>query len=116
MINTKLRNTIKKYLEKKKVILIFGASEDKEVNLMLKIIAPYVDYFIFTKSNHPRALKISKLEKIAKYLNLYNYSKCEIEKLVPLILRKSNENNVFIATGSIFVAGAIKELIAYREI
>jgi len=112
----KLRDTIKKYLTGKKVTLIFGASEDKEVRLLLKIIKPYVDHFIFTKSKHPRALGLDVLEKIALDLVLDNYSINEISSIIPLILKKSNHKEAYIATGSIFVAGAIKQLLTNREI
>ena len=111
----KLRDTIKKYLAGKKVILIFGASEDKEVKLMVKIIKPYVDHFIFTKSEHPRALGLDKLEKLASSLDLNNYSMCEIDSIIPLILRKSDQKKAYIASGSIFIAGAIKQLFKKQE-
>jgi dihydrofolate synthase/folylpolyglutamate synthase len=111
----KLRNTIKKYLVGKKVILIFGVSEDKEVKLMLKIIKPYIDYFIFTKSEHPRALGLNILEKVALNLDLDNYSISEIGSIIPLILRNSDPDKVFIASGSVFIAGAIKHLLTKRE-
>ena len=111
----KLRNTIKKYLDKKKVTLIFGASEDKEVRSMLQIIRPYIAHFIFTKSEHPRAMGISELEDFALSLDLKNYSTRKIDKIIPLILKKSQQDQVFIASGSIFIAGAIKQLLAERE-
>ena len=111
----KLRNTIKKYLAGKKVILIFGASEDKEVKLMIKIIKPYIEHFIFTKSEHPRALGLGELEKFASSLDLDNYSIRDIGSIVPLILRKSDQKNTYIASGSIFIAGAIKQLLARQE-
>ena len=107
----KLRNTIKKYLAGKKVILIFGASEDKEVQLMLKIIKPYIDHFIFTKSEHPRALEVDILEKYASNIDLENYSISEINGIIPLILGKSYQKKAYIASGSIFIAGAIKQLL-----
>jgi len=111
----KLRNTIKKYLVGKKVILIFGASEDKEVKLMLKIIKPYIEHFIFTKSEHPRAMGLGELEKFASSLDLDNYSILDIGSIVPLILRKSDQKITYIASGSIFIAGAIKQLLTRLE-
>jgi len=85
----KLRNTIKKYLGKKKVTLIFGVSEDKEVRSMLKIIKPYINHFIFTMSEHPRAMGIDEIEKVSKGLGLINYSTSEIDNIIPSILREN---------------------------
>jgi len=111
----KLRNTIKKYLGKKKVTLIFGVSEDKEVRSMLKIIKSYINHFIFTMSEHPRAMGIDEIEKVAKGLGLINYSTSEIDNIIPPILKKNKQDQVYIASGSIFIAGAIKQLLAERE-
>jgi len=111
----KLRNTIKKYLGKKKVTLIFGVSEDKEVRSMLKIIKPYINHFIFTMSEHPRAMGIDEIEKVSKGLGLINYSTSEIDNIIPSILKNNKQDQVYIASGSIFIAGAIKQLLAERE-
>jgi len=111
----KLRNTIKKYLGKKKVTLIFGVSEDKEVRSMLKIIKPYINHFIFTMSEHPRAMGIDEIEKITKGLGIINYSTSEIDNIIPPILKNNKQDQVYIASGSIFIAGAIKQLLAGRE-
>jgi len=82
---------------------------------MLQIIRPYIEHFIFTKSEHPRALGISELENFAGNLDLENYSTSEIDNIIPFILRKSKHDQVFIASGSIFIAGAIKQLLAEWE-
>jgi len=111
----KLRNTIRKYLGKKKVTLIFGVSEDKEVRSMLKIIKPYINHFVFTMSEHPRAMGIDEIEKVSKGLGLINYSTSEIDNIIPPILKNNKQDQVYIASGSIFIAGAIKQLLAERE-
>jgi len=111
----KLRNTIKKYLGKKKVTLIFGVSEDKEVRSMLKIIKPYINHFIFTMSEHPRAMGIDEIEKVSNGVGLINYSTSEIDNIIPSILKNNKQDQVYIASGSIFIAGAIKQLLAERE-
>ena len=107
-----LRNTIKKYLPEKRIVLIFGVSEDKEVEYMLKIIRPFVHEFIFTKSDHPRALGLRELEQLAEKMGINNYSIQEIDDLIPRILEKQNRGTAYIASGSIFIAGAVKQLLS----
>ncbi len=58
----KMAATIRKYLPGKKIILIFGASEDKEVEAMLKIVKPLINTLIITKSEHPRAMDVNKIK------------------------------------------------------
>lgn len=111
----KLRDTIKKYLSNKIITLIFGASEDKNVVSMIKAVQPYISNYIFTKTNHPRAMEISDLETIAIKLDLKNYSTCEIEDIIPLLLDKKDKESVFIASGSIFLAAAITQMVTEQE-
>ena len=95
--------------------LIFGVSEDKEVRSMLTIIKPYINHFIFTMSEHPRAMGIDEIEKVSNGVGLINYSTSEIDNIIPSILKKNKQDQVYIASGSIFIAGAIKQLLAERE-
>ena len=111
----KLKSTFEKYLNGKKITLIFGVSEDKDVISMLKIIKPTVDKFIFTKSEHPRAVEINKLEKIAEEINLNNYSLFKIDDIVPFIQKQKEKARVYVAAGSIFVAGAIKQALMMKK-
>jgi dihydrofolate synthase/folylpolyglutamate synthase len=105
----KLEKTIQKYLPDKKIILIFGASEDKEVSSMLGSIQPLIKTLIITKSNHPRALEIYKIEQIAKDLRIDCVVKEEIKSAIGTAFALSDATNVIVAAGSIFIAGAVKE-------
>jgi len=106
----KLTETINKYLPEKKIILIFGASEDKAVGSMLKIIQPLIKTLIITRSEHPRAMEINKVEIIAKSLKLPYIVKGNIKNAVGEALVQSNDTTSIIASGSIFIAGAVKEI------
>ena len=57
----KLVKTIKLFIPNRKIILIFGTSEDKDVKGMLKILIPIVQTLITTQSIHPRALDAVKI-------------------------------------------------------
>jgi dihydrofolate synthase/folylpolyglutamate synthase len=107
----KLVKIITKYLSGKEIVLIFGVSEDKEVNQMLKIVKPYIKHIILTKSEHPRALGFDALKKIADEIMAGKYSLMAIEDIIPFIFSKNTPNTVYIASGSIFIAGAIKQLL-----
>jgi dihydrofolate synthase / folylpolyglutamate synthase len=106
----KLVNTINLILPKKEIILIFGASEDKDIDGMLKIIIPRIHLLITTQSIHPRALEAGKVLRIAQEHGKKGISIPSIEDAFKLALEKWTEKSVIIATGSIFVAAAIREL------
>ena len=53
----KLRLAIDDYIPGYPVILVFGASEDKDVGGMFKDLLPRVSKLIATQSKHPRAME-----------------------------------------------------------
>ncbi|MDP2965739.1 MAG: folylpolyglutamate synthase/dihydrofolate synthase family protein [Pelolinea sp.] len=105
----KLIKTIQKYLPEKQIILIFGVSEDKAVASMLKIIQPLIKTLIITKSQHPRALELYKIKDIAEGLRIPSALEEEIKNAIGEALVRSDESTAIVATGSIFIAGAVKE-------
>ena len=105
----RLRETIQEYLPNYHVKVIFGASEDKNIEEMLKTLNGAVDHFIFSESIHPRAIQASKLGEIGDKIGL-SYEIClPIENAVLSQKNSLTKNEVCIATGSIFVAAAVKE-------
>ncbi len=105
-----LSNTIDRYYGRKKVICIFGASEDKNLRKMIFKLAPHVDEFIMTKSIHPRAADPQLLSHIASEAGRKNRCTDSIEDALALYESGKNENCCCIATGSLFVAAGIREL------
>ena len=105
----KLKETVQKYLPEKQLILIFGASEDKEVASMLKLIQPLIKTLIITKSHHPRAMELNKIKEIAERIGIAWIVKDEIKNAIGEALAHSDDSTAILATGSIFIAGAVKE-------
>jgi dihydrofolate synthase / folylpolyglutamate synthase len=110
----KLGRTIKKYIPEGKITMIFGASEDKDIDLMLKIIKPYIHKFIFTKTTHPRALETDEIKIIAKKIGINNFSTKTIEE-IEAILKCSIDENIFLVAGSLFLAAAFSELFLNKD-
>lgn len=105
----KLASTLKQKLPGKKIKLVFGASEDKDVEGMLKVISPVVDEIIFTESTHPRAYDAKQLMIIgAKFHN--NVSTIlPVERAFELISKTVDNDAVVVVAGSIFVSAAARE-------
>ena len=106
----KFRKTMDTYLADKKKLLIFGASEDKEVELMLKQMQSSINELIITKAQHPRALEGEDIADKAKKLNIrYRITNC-VEDALDAALQDSDNQTVILAAGSIFIAGAVKNV------
>ncbi len=105
----KLMTVVNRYYGTRKITCIFGASADKKCREMIKIIAPNVENFIVTRSTHPRAAQPSVLADMV----LETGRKClitdSIEQAWGLVL-KSEEDRVFIVTGSLFVTAGFWKL------
>ena len=105
----KLSQTIQKYLPGEKVALIFGASEDKDVPQMIEIISPFVEKIIYTRSDHPRAMSREDFLAILTPQQLQEFCFEELETLITEI--KRNTDDIYLAAGSIFIAGAVKQML-----
>ena len=106
----KLKDAIDLYLPDKKKIMIFGASEDKEVKLMLAAVHPVVDHLIVTQAQHPRALESEILLEKAKELDFECDAAETVEESIDLAVKYYTNESVIIAAGSLFIAGAVREI------
>ncbi|HSF80966.1 MAG TPA: folylpolyglutamate synthase/dihydrofolate synthase family protein, partial [Anaerolineales bacterium] len=61
----RLRLALDDYFPGEKVVLIFGASEDKDLYGMFAELMPRVDLLIATQSYHPRAMEIDRIVETA---------------------------------------------------
>lgn len=105
-----LRLTIEDYLKVVPAILLFGASEDKDVHGMLEYLIPRMDEIVVTESTHPRMMKAQEVYKICQQLG--GKAKClpHIEDAYDYCREKAGNEKAIIVGGSIFVAAAMKEL------
>ena len=110
----KLSRTVKDYLGTKKITLIFGASEDKDIDGMFRFLLPISDVIIMTKSIHPRAMGLPELKEAALHRNREAYTFETIEEALSKAY-EVDKNNVILVTGSIFVAAAAKEIISLKD-
>lgn len=107
----KLIKTIDEYLDDNiKIILLFGVSEDKDVSGMIQVFRSRVERIIASKSVHPRALGATEIIEIAKKRGIKGEAIIPIKSALRKAIHYWDENSVIIATGSVFVAAAVKEV------
>jgi len=76
---------------------------------MLNSIKPLIKNLIITRSEHPRAMEINKIEGIATHLNIPFVIEENIKNAIGEALVRSDDLTAIVAAGSIFIAGAVKE-------
>jgi dihydrofolate synthase/folylpolyglutamate synthase len=108
----KLRLTIDDYFPGKPALLVFGASEDKNIEEMFESLLPRVQQVITTQSIHPRAADANKLVEL-----VHRYGK-PARAMVPVedalqeaIKRAEQQNSVVVVAGSLFLAAAARQIL-----
>lgn len=110
----KLRLTLDDYLSERPVVLVFGASEDKDISGMFAELLPRVRQVIATQSDHPRAMDAEKLVELAHRFGCRAKAVIPIQKAVESALDLAGDEAVVLAAGSLFVASAVREI--WRQI
>ncbi|MFA5375471.1 MAG: folylpolyglutamate synthase/dihydrofolate synthase family protein [Dehalococcoidia bacterium] len=107
----RLSEAIKEYIRYDDMILVIGASSDKDIKGMLVELAPLADKIIATKSTHPRALpintllnEIEKLDRKAAYFS-------SVSEAVGQALLTAWPHDLICVTGSLFVVAEAIEHI-----
>lgn len=107
----KLRETIESYLQGKAVILLFGASADKDVAGIYQNLLPAVSKVITTQSVHPRAARAGELAEMAAGMGVPATPIMPLEEALGQALSEARElNAAVVAAGSLFIAGAVRSV------
>jgi dihydrofolate synthase/folylpolyglutamate synthase len=105
----KLRLALDDYFPGYPVVLVFGASEDKDINGMFAELLPRVRQVIATQSVHPRALDPEKLVKLAHQFGRPAKLVPTVEGALEEALRLAEGEAVVLITGSIFVVAGVRQ-------
>ncbi len=105
----KLDQTLEEYFPGRKVTLIFGSSEDKDIAGMIQALRPRLERVIGTKSIHPRALEPETIAETASRLDI------PTEQLVPVraaleraLDLSAKDGSIVLSAGSMFVTAEVK--------
>lgn len=104
----KLRLALDDYFPGQYVILIFGVSEDKDVEGMFAELMPRVNMVIATRSVHPRSMDPDQLVNFAhRYGKQVKVTK-DVEEALGEALQLVTEDAMILVAGSIFVAAGVR--------
>jgi len=109
----KLTQAIRTVFPKQKVILLFGASRDKNIKAILKQLVPASSQVILTSSQHPRSFNFSKDGK--KFLDAKKVCLSEnAQEGFRLARTMACVNDVILVAGSVFLAAEIRKICTPR--
>ncbi len=108
----RLMQTINQYYPSHRLRLIFGASDDKDIEGMFAELLPRAEEVIFTQSIHPRSFHAEQLIQLAEKYPLKKSVIVPLEKAVEEAIRALDSlDAVLLVTGSIFVAAGARKFV-----
>jgi len=105
----KLRLALDDYFPGERVVLIFGASEDKDLHGMFAELMPRVDQVIATQSYHPRAIEIEKIVQVAHQFGKAVTIVPDVAEALVKAIQIAEGKMIVLAAGSIFIAAGVRE-------
>ncbi len=108
----KLRLAMDDYLNGKPIILLFGASEDKDVRGMFANLLPRVRMVVATRSEHPRAMEPDILVELAQQFGKQSIKTLSVEEGLKEAIQLAGKDAVVVVAGSIFIAAAVRGIIS----
>jgi len=104
----KLSETLETYFPGKKVILIFGASEDKNIPGMFAALLPKIQKIIITRADHPRALEVERIQGLANQAGAESESVTPVKAALARALELSaKDGSIVLSAGSMFVTAEV---------
>jgi len=110
----KLRITLDEYYPGIPVIMVFGASSDKNIEGMFAELMPRVEQIILTRSYHPRAMQPEKLLALAQRFGKPAMIVEAVEDALEEAIQQAGEEKMVLVTGSIFVAAGARDTWIHR--
>jgi len=106
----RLRQALDDYLPGVPVILVFGASEDKDIEGMFSELLPRVIRVVTTQSIHPRAMSADDLAGLAMKFDRPVQVAVPVEEALSQALKLAGRESAVLIAGSLFVAAAAREI------
>jgi len=105
----KLDQTLEEYFPGKPVILIFGSSEDKDMDSMLAALKGRTSLVLATKAVHPRATEPEKIVETAARLGVRAEAAAPVELALARALELAHSGGeIILSAGSMFVTAEVK--------
>jgi dihydrofolate synthase/folylpolyglutamate synthase len=111
----KLRLALDDYYPGQPVILVFGASEDKDVDGMFAELMPRVRQVVATRSFHPRAMEPRILVDLAHRYGRAAQVVETVEEAIDLAIQLAEGEAMILVAGSLFVAAAARQIWFQRN-
>ena len=107
-----LLESLPKYLDFDQISLIVGFSSDKQVTEMVEILSGVDPRVYATRSRHPRSVSEDTICDLFQQRGLKNVQEVgDVKSAGALAMQEAKNNDLILATGSLFIAAELRESI-----
>ncbi len=111
-----LVQSLKEYIQAKRVIVIFGSTGGHNTADMAAELAALSPIIIATQSRHPKAIAVRQVANIIRDTGLEYIEECgEVSVATNLALSTADKSDLIVGTGSLAVVAEVIEEIEKRE-
>ena len=111
----RLCRSLSGYFDYRRVILLFGASSDKNLADMVSVIAGLDPVVITTASRHPRSMPAGDLAGLFSHAGISAQPTENVALGLDTARSLADPGDLVLATGSLFVAAEVRELVKGLE-
>jgi dihydrofolate synthase / folylpolyglutamate synthase len=104
----KLRDALNDYFPDRSLVMLIGASEDKDLEGIIGVLVSQASQVITTQSIHPRAADPARLAEIVHQFNKPARAVARVEDALEEALKAAGSTGVVVAAGSIFLAAGVR--------
>ena len=101
--------SLKNLFGDKKIIFVVAVMADKDVDTMIKFIAPLAQQFIAVRPNYPRAMKVDVLAEKLTHYGVPVTAGESVKQGVDYALAQAGKDGVVCALGSLYFSGDVRE-------
>lgn len=100
--------SLQKHFGEEKILFIMGVSADKDVDGMIKHIAPLAKMFITVQPDNPRAMESGKLADKIKHFGVPVKDCGSVNNGVSEVFKNASKNDIICAIGSLYFSAEIR--------
>ena len=110
-----LKEALIKNFPDKRIILVLGISQDKDIKGICQVFIPISNEVILTQVDNPRAADVDEIEKIISSQFTVHGSQIfkvkMVDKALEFAKKKARRQDLILVTGSLFLVGQARDLL-----
>ena len=106
-----LKNTVNKYFEGKKILLVTGMLADKQVDDILSHFTAITDKMIITEPDNPRKLTVDQLGETLNEMGIEPVKAKNAYEGVKLAEKMQADYDLILFAGSLYLIGDVRRIV-----